>query len=170
MSFLNIFDTETASNRGAEMILLHPVTGEPVYFIPEDEKEALQKQADAAIKKDPSCAAEWEEKLRGETIGIYYQGPDSDIYTRHIQSKVREIRRQQAKGKKEPDVDLEKTKLEAAELYSKLATGWRNMPSDDGKSRLPYSKENLIKTLLKYKEILVQSGNWIGKQENFIIS
>jgi hypothetical protein len=136
MSLLSIFDTESASNAGAELTLLHPVTKEPVEF-------------------------------KGKPITIRLLGPDSDVYTKHIQSKAREARRNAAKGKKEADLDFEKLKREASELYAAMTIGWDNMPGDDGK-QLEFSRDAAVKLYITYKDIRTQVGDFIGSSENFI--
>ena len=135
MSILSLFDTESASNQGAELTLLHPSTKEPVEF-------------------------------KGKPITIRLLGPDSDVYTKHIQSKARESRRNAAKGKKDSDIDFDKLKREAAELYAAMTISWNNMPGDDGKT-LEFSREAAVKLYLSYKDIRVQVGDFIGDSANF---
>jgi len=136
MSLLSIFDTESASNLGAELTLLHPSTKEPVEF-------------------------------KGKPITIRLLGPDSDVYTKHIQSKAREARRNAAKGKKEADLDFDKIKREASDLYAAMTISWNNMPNDDGKP-LEFSRDAAVKLYSTFKDIRVQVGDFIGSSENFI--
>lgn len=137
MSILSIFDTETASNKGATLTLLKPDTKEPALF-------------------------------KDKPITIRLLGPDSDVYTKHIQAKSKEARRNAAKGKKESDLDFEKIKREASELYANMVLSWDNMPTEDGKSTLDFSKDAAMAIFMKYKDIRIQVGNFIGEQENFI--
>lgn len=137
MSFLSIFDTETASNKGATLTLLKPDTKEPALF-----------------KEKP--------------ITIRLLGPDSDVYTKHIQAKAKEARHNAAKGKKESAIDFDKIKREASELYAGMTLSWDNMPAEDGKSTVDFSKDAALQYYMKYKDIRVQVGNFIGEQENFI--
>lgn len=137
MSFLQMFDTESASNKGAVLTLLNPATKEPALF-------------------------------KSKPITIRLLGPDSDLYTKHIQAKSKEARRNAAKGKKESELDFEKLKREASELYASMVISWDNMPAEDGKSTLDFSKDAAMKIFMSYKDIRIQVGNFIGEQENFI--
>ena len=139
MTILSVFDTEKASNEGAELHLTNPATGDLAY-------------ADKAEKKP---------------LTIRLLGPDSDIYTRHLQDAARKVRKAN-KLKISDDIDFEKAKREAAELYAKMTLGWSNIPDDSGKSDLPFSYGNAVKLYLTYKDIRIQVGDFIADKANFI--
>jgi len=133
---LNVFDTVSHANAGSELHLLHPVTKTPVYL---DEKET-------------------------KAITISLLGSDSDVYTKEIQKKAKELRRQKNNAS---EIDLEKNVREACELYSKLTVGFKNIPGDDGKT-LEFSQKAAFELYMKYKDIRVQVGDFISEKENFI--
>lgn len=136
---LNLFDTVTASNAGAELHLLHPVTKLPTYA---DEKET-----------------------KPLIIGLL--GSDSDVYTKELQKKARQHRRNTAKAKSD-DIDFDKATLESCEFYARLTTKFENIPSGDGKKDLEFTFENAVNLYMKYKDIRVQVGDFIAEQANFI--
>ena len=139
MSFdLNVFDTVSASNQGAELHLLHPVTKLPTYADKEETKPLI----------------------------ISLLGTDSDLYTKEIQKKAKQYRRNTAKNKVD-DIDFEKSVRESCEMYAKLTTGFKNIPGDN-KKELEFSFDNAFALYMKYKDIRVQVGDFIADQANFI--
>ena len=135
---LNVFDTVSASNQGAELHLLHPASKLPTYADKEETKPLI----------------------------INLLGVDSDIYTKDLQKKAKQYRRNAAKNKVD-DVDFDKQVRDAAELYAKLTTGFQNIP-DDGKKELEFTFDAAFQLYMKYKDIRVQVGDFIAEQANFI--
>lgn len=135
---LNVFDTVSAANAGSELHLLHTVHKTPVYL---DEKET-------------------------KPLIITLLGSDSDVYTKEIEKKAKELRRQKNNAS---EIDLKKNVREACELYSKLTVGFKNIPDDNNKGKcLEFSQKAAFELYMKHKDIRVQVGDFIADQANFI--
>ena len=138
MSFdLSVFDTVSAANEGADLHLLIPGTKEPAYADKEEKKPLI----------------------------ISLLGYDSDAYTKELQKKAKQHRRNTAKNKQD-DIDIDKVVRETCELYAKLTTGFKNIPGEDGKE-LACTFDNAFKLYMDYKDIRVQVGEFISEQANF---
>lgn len=133
---LNVFDTVAQANTGAELHLLVPGSKAPAYLDKEETKPLI----------------------------ISLLGSDSDVYTKEIQKKAKEMRR---KTNKANDLDLDKNIREACDLYARLTVGFKNIPSSDKKD-LVISYDNAFNLYMQYKDIRVQVGDFISEQANFI--
>lgn len=134
---LNVFDTVTQSNAGADLHLLIPGSKMPAYADKEETKPLI----------------------------ITLLGSDSDAYTKELQKKAKEYRRNNKKSGN--DVDIEKATREACELYAKLTIGFKNIPSGEKKD-LECTFDNAFQLYMKYKDIRIQVGDFISDQANFI--
>ena len=144
---LNIFDTVSAANKGAEMYLLHPVT-------------KLRTYADAEETKP---------------LIINLLGVDSEAFEKHalkMQRKKSRENAQQIKTGKVPvetPESIEQAKRDSCDLYAKMTTGWKNIPDASGKGELEFNYQNAFALYMTYKDIRVQVGNGIGDQSLFIV-
>jgi len=138
MQDLSIFDTVTQSNAGAKLHLLVPSTKMPAYA---DAKETLP-------------------------LTISLLGADSDLYSKEIQKKARELRR---KKNNSNDLDLDKSIREACELYARLTVSFENIPSGEKGKYIEGTYQNAFDVYLKHKDIRVQVGDFISDQSNFIV-
>lgn len=134
---LNVFDTVTQANSGAELHLLVPGSKVPAYA---DDKET-------------------------KPLTINLLGSDSDLYSKEIQKKARELRRKKSNSN---DLDLDKNIREACELYARLTVGFKNIPSDEKGKYLECTYDTAFNLYMKYKDIRVQVGDFISDQANFI--
>ena len=136
----NVFDSVSASEKGATLHLLHPLTDKPVYSD--------------------------NEKTKAITISAL--GPDSQTNQKALQKAHLELRKahSQLENGEELTMDYDKAVADTVQLYADLCTGFEGI-THKGKA-LKFSRENAVILFDTYKEIRKQFGDFVADKANFI--
>jgi len=149
-NFLSVLDTETASESGDWLHLENPATGEPMYWENAPKGARLDEDGRAPVR-------------------IKLKGPDSDTWQTFSRKALKEMSKSQGSKKSSLyDKTSDEIRREDSQLYAKMAIDWENIPSEDGKEVLPFSRDNAIAFFMKYKDARNQASEQIREKEDFI--
>jgi len=138
----DVFNTKKASDDGATLHIVHPITGEEVYI-------------DGDKKKKP--------------ITITMRGNQSTIGKNNLEKRINERNRAQAKNKNGKDFEefnYSKSEQTASEDLAKLVVSWSNI-FHDGKE-LECTAQNAQMLFMVYEEIRIQCLKFADEKENFV--
>ena len=147
MFSLKLLDTESQSNAGAKMHVTNPQTLMPAY-LDADTKEPVQ------------------------AVTISFLGANSDE-AKAFELKEARVNIKKNSGKRKtkevelPDTLFEDSAEATAKRLTALATGWDNMPDDEG-GLIPFSKEKALELFAKIKGLRDQAKEFIDDDVNFM--